>query len=46
MIIIEFMRDGVGDCIKITEEDFQEQLKILTNDFLSGRIDYLHIFRN
>ena len=46
MIIIEFMRDSVGDCIETTEENFQEQLKILVNDFINGRVDYLHIFRN
>lgn len=46
MIIIEFMRDGVGDCIKIAEENFQERLEILVNDFINGKIDYLHIFRN
>ena len=46
MIIVEFMRDGVGDYIETTEESFQEQLKILVNDFINGRVDYLHIFRN
>ena len=46
MIIVEFMRDGVGDCIKIAEENSQGQLETLVNDFINGKIDYLHIFRN
>ena len=46
MIIIEFMRDGIGDYIKTTEESFQEQLEALVNDFINGRVDYLHIFRD
>ena len=46
MIIIEFMRDGVGDYIEATEESFQEQLEALINDFINGRVAYLHIFRN
>lgn len=46
MVVIEFTRNGVGDCIKIAEENLQEQLKILVNDFINGKIDYLHIFHN
>ena len=46
MVVIEFIRDGTGDCIKIAEENFQKQLEVLINDFINGRIDYLHIFRN
>ena len=46
MIIIEFMRDGVGDYIETTEESFQEQLETLVNDFINGRVDYLHIFHD
>ena len=43
MIIIEFMRDGVGDYVKVTEENFQKQLEIFVNDFINGKIKYLHI---
>ena len=46
MIVIELMRDGVGKYIETTEESFQEQLEILVNDFINGRVDYLHIFRD
>ena len=46
MIIIEFMRNGVGNYIEVTKENLQEQVKIFTDDLINGTVDYFHVFYN
>lgn len=46
MIIIEFMKNGIGNYIEVTEENFQEQIEIFTNDFVNGIIEYFYVFHN
>lgn len=46
MIIIEFMRNGIGNYIEVTKENLQEQVKIFTDDLINGTVDYFHVFYN
>lgn len=45
MIIIEFMKNGVGDYIEVQEEDLYETINTLTAQFITGEVDYFHVFR-
>lgn len=46
MIIIEFMRNGIGNYIEVTEENLQEQIEIFTNDFINGIVEYFYVSHN
>ena len=46
MIIIEFMRNGIGNYVEVTEENLQEQVKIFTDDLINGTVDYFYVFYN
>jgi hypothetical protein len=46
MIIIEFMKNDIGDYIKVQEEDLYETINTLTTQFIAGEVSYFHVFRS
>lgn len=44
MIIIEFMKNDIGDYIEVQEEDLCEVINMLTAQFITGEISYFHVF--
>jgi hypothetical protein len=45
MVIIEFMKNGVGDYVEVQEEDLYEVVSMLTIQLITGEVDYFHVFR-
>lgn len=45
MIIIEFMKNGIGDYVEVQEEDLHEVVNTLTAQLIAGEVDYFHVFR-
>lgn len=45
MIVIEFIKDGIGDFVEVKEEDFEQVLQDFVQDFLNYRVEYFRISR-
>lgn len=43
MIIIEFIRDDIGDYLEVQEKDLYEMVSMLTAQFTTGKVDYFRV---
>ena len=46
MIIIEFIKNDVGDYIEVQEEDLYETIDMLTTQFITGEVSYFRVFHS